>query len=195
MACGGDCHDFRDRFVDDNQGLLLMTTVVVLLVPGLIGLFWGAPLVARELDAGTHRLVWNQSVTRSRWLSMSFVLVGLGAALVAALVVWAVDWWSEPLDAASLQDPRLPWGMTFAARGVVPVAYAVFVFVLGVTIGMLARRPLPAMAITLAVFVAVQALVPLAVRTHLAPWSPGSTWSPSRISAAPAASEPACTSA
>jgi hypothetical protein len=32
-------------------------------LPALIGLFWGAPLVARELEAGTHRLVWTQSVT------------------------------------------------------------------------------------------------------------------------------------
>ena len=31
-------------------------------------MFWGAPLVARELEAGTHRLIWNQSVTRTRWL-------------------------------------------------------------------------------------------------------------------------------
>ena len=35
----------------------------------MIGAFWGAPMVARELETGTHRLVWNQSVTRTRWLA------------------------------------------------------------------------------------------------------------------------------
>jgi hypothetical protein len=26
----------------------------------VVGAFWGAPLVARELGAGTHRLAWNR---------------------------------------------------------------------------------------------------------------------------------------
>ncbi len=39
-------------------------------IPGLIGAFWGAPLLTREVEAGTHRLVWNQSVTRTRWLAV-----------------------------------------------------------------------------------------------------------------------------
>ena len=38
--------------------------------------FWGAPLVTRELEAGTHRLVWNQSVTRTRWLATKLGLIG-----------------------------------------------------------------------------------------------------------------------
>ena len=61
-------------------------------------------------------------------------------------------------------DPLL-----FAARGIVPIAYAVFAFALGVTAGMLVRRTVPAMTITLAVFVAVQIAVPQLVRPHLIP--------------------------
>ena len=52
----------------------------MLALPALIGLFWGAPLIARELEAGTHRLVWNQSVTRGRWLAVKLGLIGLAAA-------------------------------------------------------------------------------------------------------------------
>src|SRR4051812_12231505 len=37
----------------------------VIALPAIIGAFWGAPLVAHELDAGTHRLVWNQTVSRT----------------------------------------------------------------------------------------------------------------------------------
>jgi hypothetical protein len=55
----------------------------------------------------------------------------------------------------------------FGARGIVPIGYAAFAFALGVTVGMLVRRTLPAMAITLAVFVAVQIAMPLLVRPHL----------------------------
>ncbi len=41
---------------------------VVLVVPALIGMFWGAPLIAHELETGTFRLAWTQSVSRRRWL-------------------------------------------------------------------------------------------------------------------------------
>jgi hypothetical protein len=43
-------------------GLLL-----ILIAPAITGVFWGAPLIARELETRTDRLAWNQSVTRNRW--------------------------------------------------------------------------------------------------------------------------------
>ena len=151
-ACSSNgCDQFMDGFVDQHQQTVLFLTLVVLFVPAVLGLFWGAPLVARELEAGTHRLVWNQSVTRFRWLTVKLLLVGVSCAAVAGLVVWWVERWSTPLDDASQLDPRLPMAVTFAARGVVPLAYAVFAFALGVAAGMLTKRVIPAMAVTLAV--------------------------------------------
>ena len=47
-------------------------------VPAVVGAFWGAPLVARELEAGTHRLAWNQAVTRTRWLTTKLAVTALG---------------------------------------------------------------------------------------------------------------------
>jgi hypothetical protein len=38
--------------------------IAVLIVPGLTGLFWGAPVIAPELAEGTWRLAWTQSITR-----------------------------------------------------------------------------------------------------------------------------------
>ena len=86
----------------------------------------------------------------------------------AGLGSLAVTWWSSPLDKAAANFPKMA-PLLFATRGVVPIGYAAFAFALGVTVGMLARRTLAAMAITLAVFVAVQFAVPLLVRPHLAP--------------------------
>jgi hypothetical protein len=115
----------------------------VLVLPALIGLFWGAPLIARELEAGTHRLVWNQSVTRTRWLAVKLGLVGLAAVTAAGLGSLAVDWWSDPIDKTAFdQFPRME-PLLFGTRGIVPVAYAAFAFALGVTIGMLVRRRSP----------------------------------------------------
>jgi ABC-2 family transporter protein len=165
----GGCAGFVQRFFHDHQTPFLAVTAVVLLLPALIGLFWGAPLITRELEAGTHRLVWNQSIPRTRWLAVKLTLTGLAAMTAAGLGSLAVTWWSSPIDKTAA--PNFP-GMApllFDARGIIPIAYAAFAFALGVTVGMLVRRTVPAMAITLAVFLAVQIAMPLLVRPHLLP--------------------------
>jgi ABC-type transport system involved in multi-copper enzyme maturation permease subunit len=164
----GGCSDFVERFFDDNLIPLLAVTAVVLVLPALIGVFWGAPLIARELEAGTHRLVWNQSITRTRWLAVKLGLTGLAAMIAAGLGSLGVTWWSSPIDKAATELPRME-PLMFAARGIVPIGYAAFAFALGVTVGMLVRRTIPAMAITLAIFVAGQIAMPLLVRPHLIP--------------------------
>jgi hypothetical protein len=85
-----------------------------------------------------------------------------------------VTWWASPLDAAlRLDGSDSPSKLTrlsplvFGARGVVPLGYAAFAFVLGVTAGLLIRRTVPAMAVTLAIFAALQILMPMVVRPHL----------------------------
>lgn len=165
----GGCSEFVHQFFKDNRNAFLAVTAVVLVLPALIGLFWGAPLITRELEAGTHRLVWNQSITRTRWLAVKLGLVGLAAITAAGLGSLAVDWWSSPIDKTAANDfPRMS-PLLFDARGIVPIGYAAFALALGVTVGMLVRRTLPAMAFTLAVFVAVQLAMPLLVRPHLIP--------------------------
>jgi hypothetical protein len=115
--------------------------------------------------------VWNQSITRTRWLAVKLGLVGLAAITAAGLASFAVAWWSDPIDKASVaaaQGTRME-PLLFLARGIVPIGYAAFALALGVTVGMLVSRTLPAMAITLAVFVALQIAMPQLVRPHLVP--------------------------
>jgi len=161
-----------DLSTGGERTLFLAGVVAVAVVPALVGAFWGAPLIARELEAGTHRLAWNQSVTRSRWLAVKLGVTALAAALAAGLTSLAVTWWSGPLDGASSTGhggmPQRLTPVTFAMRGVVPVGYAVLAVVLGATLGAVLRRTLPAMAVTLAVYAALQIAVPLWVRPHLA---------------------------
>ncbi|MEO3809875.1 ABC transporter permease [Sphaerisporangium sp. B11E5] len=164
-----DCTRFFDRFFDEYQLPFLAVTLVVLVLPALIGLFWGAPLITRELEAGTHLLVWNQSITRTRWLAVKLTLPGVAAVAAAGLCGLAATWWAAPLDRSAAAGFTLMDPLVFGARGIVPMVYAAFAFVLGVTVGMLVRRTLPAMALTLALFAAVQLVVPLTVRPHLMP--------------------------
>ncbi|MGA4987688.1 ABC transporter permease [Nonomuraea bangladeshensis] len=170
-ACAqdGTCDRFYDRFFGGHETAFVALTLVVLLLPALAGLFWGAPLITRELEAGTHLMVWNQGITRSRWLAVKLGLMGLTAVIFAGLCGLMVTWWSDPLDKSAAENLALMAPLVFGARGIAPMGYAAFTFVLGVTAGMLVRRTLPAMAVTLAVFAAFQLAMPLLVRPHLVP--------------------------
>ena len=149
-------------------------TWIVSALPVVVGVFWGAPMIARELEAGTSGLVWTQSITRTRWLATKLGVAGLGAAVVG-LVGLALTWWCAPIDDAvaqgysdpgSLSIPRL-WPQLFGSRGVVPVGITVLALVIGVTAGLLVRRSIAAMAVTLVAVVAVQLLLPIVVQPHL----------------------------
>ncbi|MGR6915811.1 ABC transporter permease [[Actinomadura] parvosata] len=168
-ARGEECAGFYDRFFGEYQLPFLASTLVVLILPALVGLFWGAPLITRELESSTHLLVWNQSIARTRWLAIKLGFTGLVATAAAGVSGLAVTWWSGPLDQSAPEGFALMDPLVFGARGIAPMGYAAFAFALGVTVGMLVRRTLPAMALTLAVFAAVQLAVPLLVRPHLLP--------------------------
>jgi hypothetical protein len=151
--------------------------VAVLVAPAIIGIFWGAPLIARELETGTHRLAWNQTVTRTGWLAAKLALIGLAAMAGVGLLSLLVTWWSGPIDSAIAagNDDRTLVGIPriappmFGAHGIVPIGYTAFAFAVGVTSGAVIRRTVPAMAVTLVVFVAVQIAMPPLVRQHLGP--------------------------
>jgi ABC-type transport system involved in multi-copper enzyme maturation permease subunit len=168
-ACSTGCDNQITQFkADVNVDLLErlgdLGIAVMFLLPVVVGVFWGAPLIARELESGTYRLVWNQSVTRTRWLAVK--LLGLGAVAVGTTGLFSllVSWWAGPLDRVAL-NRMLP--AVFAARGIVPIGYAAFAFVLGVTVGVLVRRTVPAMAITFAIVALALVAMPLWVRPHL----------------------------
>ncbi|HET9944904.1 MAG TPA: ABC transporter permease subunit [Actinomycetes bacterium] len=160
-----------DRLTTADRNLFYAGVVVMAVAPAVVGAFWGAPVVARELEGGTHRLAWNQTVTRTRWLATKLGVTTLAAAAAAGLLTLAVTWWSAPLDgAASMTRGGLPSRLTpvtFAMRGVAPIGYAVFAVALGVAVGIVLRRSLAAVAVTLAVFTFVQIAMPLWVRPHL----------------------------
>jgi hypothetical protein len=185
----GGIPDFTDDFIRTFAAERFLVSVysvasaLLLCLPAIIGIFWGAPLVARELEAGTHRLVWSQSVTRTRWLATKLLVTGGVAVLIVAVLSLIVTLWAGALDDAvnaGQQDPgflgrpRIAPPI-FEMRGLAPIGYTAFAFTLGVAAGTVVRRVVPAMAIALAVFVAVQVFTPSLVRRHLGATSNVST--------------------
>jgi hypothetical protein len=123
------------------------------LAPALIGLFWGAPMLAREFEKGTHRLAWTQSVSLRRWLA---VKLGVLSALVvlAGLAFGAmVSAWLATFEGSSRAERFGNVGM-FVVTGVLPAAWWLFAFVVGAAAGAVFRRITPAFAVTLAVVIA-----------------------------------------
>ena len=158
-----DCSNAQALFLK-NDGLLQQLSAVVLVAPALIGIFWGAPLVAREFETGSYKLGWTQSITRTRWLAAKIALVGLASIVAAGLLSLMVTWWSSPFDTVNM-NPFSP--SMFDRRDLVPIGYAAFAFALGLTASVLIRRTLPAMAATLVAFVGVRMAFVEWVRPHL----------------------------
>jgi ABC-type transport system involved in multi-copper enzyme maturation permease subunit len=71
-SCRANCSSLASTFLSQMKSdavyplLYFAGGAALYLTPALIGIFWGAPLITRELEAGTLRLAWNQSVTRTR---------------------------------------------------------------------------------------------------------------------------------
>jgi hypothetical protein len=123
------CQELADQFTG-RYGSLGVAGVLLWFLPLLAGMFWGAPLVAREVEHGTHRLVWTQGVSRRRWALVKLGLVGGGVVLAAACYALLVTWWRAPLDQATGQRFLSP-GASFDLEGLVPVGYTLFALALG----------------------------------------------------------------
>lgn len=143
-ACSGILDQFRSQF-----GPMVSLVGWVNLLPALTGALIGGPLVARELESGTFRLAFTQGVTRRRWILTKVAGLACLALVVGAVLIALMSWWP------------MPWGLfgghlqasAFDSQGVVPVAYFLLALALGTAAGTVIRRTVPAIAITLAIFV------------------------------------------
>jgi ABC-type transport system involved in multi-copper enzyme maturation permease subunit len=164
-ACtGGNCEDALGRLHRDFHSLPPFT-FAFLVIPILAGMFWAAPLVSREYEAGTHRLAWTQSVSPLRWITTKITLI-FGVLAVAALLVGLLATWTlDPLTSAFGGRYNSTW---YDVQGVVPVACMLFALAVGVATSALVRRTIPAMAITLLAYAAAR--IPIHwIRWHFAP--------------------------
>jgi hypothetical protein len=134
-----------------------------LLVPAVLGMLWGAPLVAHELESRTSDFAWTQSVTRTRWLAVKTGWLLLAAAACGGVTAALITWWSGPVNASQANAFQSPH---FDTQGIVPIGHAVFAMALGIAAGTVARRTLPAIAVTIGGFIALRLVISDLVRPH-----------------------------
>ncbi|QLQ36506.1 ABC transporter permease subunit [Micromonospora robiginosa] len=168
VGCGSpaDCSSAAEFFQDQFSTQITLASVLLLVIPVLIGIFWGAPLIARELETGTHRFVWNQSITRTRWLLVKLSFIALTAMAVTGLCSALLTWAASRYDLVLGERFGI---LFFGSRNIVPVGYALFAFILATLTGMLMRRIVPAMAVSLGIIAVLGIAVPLFVRPYLQP--------------------------
>jgi len=132
-------------------------------LPPVFGILLAAPVVL-ELEQGTYRLIWTQGITRLRWVAMKLSLIVAGAVVVSLALSALMAWWRGPLD--TLQGPFNPNAFDF--EGIMPIAYTVYAVALGLAVGVVLRRTIPAMALTLVGFLGLRVTLE-ALRPHYVP--------------------------
>ena len=151
-------------FQDQILGLSNLSTSLTFL-PLLVGVLLAAPL-AFEMEQGTFRLAWTQSITRSSWLRVRLALVITAAALFGLAMGALLTWWRWPAD--QLQGRFV--SNSFDLEGTVFASYTLFALAVGLTVGALLRRTVPTIGVTLVTF--------LGVRFGIETWAPATLHSP-----------------
>jgi hypothetical protein len=149
-----DCSALSQQFENQYNSMTLIAILFVIL-PAIVGIFFGAPLIAREVEAGTHRLVWTQGVSRRHWALVKFGVIGAITLILAAAYTLGMDWWAEPLVA---NGGRMG-SIVFDIQGIAPIGYTLFAVALGVLASTVWKKVLPAMGITLAGYAVVRVLI------------------------------------
>jgi ABC-type transport system involved in multi-copper enzyme maturation permease subunit len=135
---------------------------VALIVPGLTGVLVGGSLIARELEYGTWRLAWSQTVPRSRWLAVKLALVTGGLIVLGAAMTAVITWYRAPMD-------RLTGHLQhniYDFEGLVLTAYILCAFGFAVLAGLLLRRSIPAMVAAFVPWLAIRLVIEFVFRPH-----------------------------
>jgi ABC-2 family transporter protein len=145
QACtqvAGDFLNAHVRTVGATLGLLQV-------VPALIGVYVGAPVLARELETGTFRFAWTQGLGRTRWTVAKLASLALAVTAAAGAFGLLVSWYVQPIWDAGDENGAL-YPTIFDLRGVAPAAWTLVAFAIGALAGALLRRVVPAMFATFA---------------------------------------------
>ena len=139
----------QQGFIAYGQGPeITLTAALFQVIPALIGAFVGAPVLARELEAGTFRFTWTQGFGRARWTVATLAPLALAVTVLAGGVGFLFSWCYGPQIGGKYGLSPLA-GNTFDLRGVAFAAWTLVAFAIGVLAGMLIRRVVPAMFATL----------------------------------------------
>jgi hypothetical protein len=159
---GFACVQKIGAFQSHNQALNFVTNWFTLL-PGVLGVLLAAPFIL-DLEHGTYRLVWTQSITRRRWVAVKLGLAVVAAVATSAVLIALITWWRTPLTDIG---GRLDTG-TYDTTGVVAIGYALFALGLAVALGAVWRRSAVSLTVAFVGYFAVRIIDDYWLRNQLA---------------------------
>ena len=142
------CGLTRSLVTSDYYPTAQTMTGFLQVVPVLVGVFVGGPVLARELETGTFRFAWTQGCGRTRWAIAKLALLAVAVIVAADAFSLLFSWYFQPWFAQGLDGALAP--QLFDLRGVDFAAWTLLAFALGVAAGALIRRTVPAMVAALA---------------------------------------------
>jgi hypothetical protein len=132
------------------------------LVPGMIGVLLAAPLTS-QLEHGTYRLDWTQSITRGRWLAGKLGLAIATGLLISAAFVALITWWRGPFVHLHGRMEN----SVYDSEGVVVFGYTLFALGLATAVGVVWRRSVPALVVAFAGYFVSRVFVDTWLRQRL----------------------------
>jgi ABC-type transport system involved in multi-copper enzyme maturation permease subunit len=158
------CATLNTSFNNTDWPIGNAVSLLVHLAPALIGAFAGAPVLARELETGTFRYAWTQGFGRTRWTIAKLVLLAIVITATAAAFSQVFTWFFQPFLAQ--ESLTVLSSTVFVARGIAFAAWTLAAFSIGALTGMLIRRIVPAMAVTIGAYLGLDLLAWLVLRPH-----------------------------
>ena len=149
IACKQTLSDFSG-----HAGILRSLMPWFTLLPGVIGVAVAAPILL-DLESGTFRLAWTQSVTRGRWIATRFSLAVLTALAAGGVLALLFGWYRAPLDKVFGSFDST----SFDLEGTVSLGYVLFAVGLALAIGVAWRRTAPAVVVAFLAYVASRLFV------------------------------------
>ncbi|MGO9333540.1 MAG: hypothetical protein ACLQCU_05735, partial [Acidimicrobiales bacterium] len=141
------CGNFENWFAD-NTDLFSAMVIALHVVPVVIGVFVGAPLLSRELESGTFRFTWTQAVGRSRAVVTTLVLLALFVTVATCVLGLLLNWFAHPFEIIGIES-QWQSGL-FDTTGPMLAAWTLFALAFGTFLGALIGRTVAAMAVTAA---------------------------------------------
>jgi ABC-type transport system involved in multi-copper enzyme maturation permease subunit len=161
------CQNLNSEFNSTDWTMANTVLILLNLAPALIGAFAGAPVLARELETGTYRYAWTQGFGRERWTIAKLALLAVTVTAAAGAFSQLFAWFFQPF--LKQEDMTVLAATVFDTRGIAFAAWTLDAFAIGVLAGMLIRRIVPAMAVTLGVYMGLTLATWLFLREHYLP--------------------------
>jgi hypothetical protein len=170
-ACHNLLQSFNQRYYGSQQGSVVTSGLnaqtvpfLLLAVPILLGVFVGAPVLARELESGTFRFAWTQACGRVRWAATKLILLAAALTVLAYAFSQLFTWYFSPFLAEG-KTTKFPMQL-FGNLGVDFAGWTLLAFAVAAFLGVMIRRAVAAMAVALATCTVLDVATMMALRQH-----------------------------